>query len=125
MAWIPWFPDTADEWWAINVTPTYEEYAAKLEERWGYIYTNNIAPVWIGEFGANFTEEGSKGRDGVDGGIEYMYLRKYVLSKNSGGGAAKVYLFIFCGGGDSSSCAGVCIVTNIIMMMFIRHVHDH
>ena len=37
---------------------------AKWDEYWGYIYYNNIAPLWIGEFGGKFGLDGSGNNNG-------------------------------------------------------------
>lgn len=37
--------------WFHNSEHTYEQLSAKLEGNWGYLITNNTAPVWVSEFG--------------------------------------------------------------------------
>jgi aryl-phospho-beta-D-glucosidase BglC (GH1 family) len=45
----------AQQWFYEGNFPN--NLAAKFEQMWGYIYRQNIAPVYLGEFGSRLTEE--------------------------------------------------------------------
>lgn len=52
---------------------TYESFAKSMEENWGYLIKKNIAPVWVGEFGAPHSPD-SADRNYWDNLMEYLKM---------------------------------------------------
>lgn len=53
----PFYYGTSDFKWDHR-NPTYEQYRKDLDDNWGYIVRENLAPVWIGETGTGHDASG-------------------------------------------------------------------
>lgn len=53
----PFYYDASQFTWN-GTDPTYAEYSRLLDQYWGYIFQEDLAPVWIGETGNGASEQG-------------------------------------------------------------------
>jgi aryl-phospho-beta-D-glucosidase BglC (GH1 family) len=71
-------------WFSRSSTPSYESFRDMLDTKWGFIVTEEIAPVWLGEFGV-CNSPTDKCLTGVSTSWEaqwWLYIRQYIVERN-------------------------------------------
>jgi aryl-phospho-beta-D-glucosidase BglC (GH1 family) len=66
---------------------------AVWDANWGFIYKNNLAPIWIGEFGGKFGVDGSGNATQANGTVEAQWvtnLAKYLNGDFNGDGTSDI-----------------------------------
>lgn len=66
-----------------NNVPNYpNNLPAVWDAHWGYIYKNNIAPIWIGEYGGFFGLDGNGGNTKPNGPVEIQWVQSLIKYLN-------------------------------------------
>lgn len=66
-----------------NNVPNYpNNLPAVWDAHWGYIYKNNIAPIWIGEYGGFFGLDGTGGNTKPNGPVEIQWVQSLIKYLN-------------------------------------------
>lgn len=73
---------------------------------WGYIYNQNIAPIWIGEFGGHFGVDGTGMPTKPHGQLEKIWLQQLIITVNNTTGDNKGMSFSYWGYGPLSADTG-------------------
>lgn len=66
---------------------------AVWDEMWGFIYKENIAPIWIGEFGGKFGVDGAGNNNQANGDVEKQWgatLATYINGDFNGDGVSDI-----------------------------------
>lgn len=66
-----------------NNVPNYpNNLPAVWDAHWGYIYKNNIAPIWIGEYGGFFGVDGNGAATKPNGPVEIQWVQSLIKYLN-------------------------------------------
>ncbi|PKS07930.1 hypothetical protein jhhlp_006540 [Lomentospora prolificans] len=68
-SWSGW----GEPWKGMYAKRNYESFVSTVRRHWGYLLENDIAPVWVGEFGA-------PGRPGVGDARYWRHLVRYLTA---------------------------------------------